>query len=571
MKKVTEYIKNLRYQYKVFLAMLVVSAGPLLVCAIMFYSDSERFVSANIKLSKEAQLYQINQELDSRIHTYEHVIDYMLSIRELQEVLALDGSNLYEMYCGYRDTVDPLLQTNMYYHPLIRSITAYLKNVDFEHSETIAPFSSLEAEAWYQDCFGEEDPVEQWVISEKDRLVYYVRPVSRYKEMKAVLVTSFSYDTFFERLAEALTLPGERIRLFESNGRLAYSSDGTMNGESYDESANEEKDTVIVSDIEYTGWKLVSTLPGNVISATLLDTLQSSSVVLCFCMAYAVIMSAVLARVLVRRIGTLTRAVSQIGDMQEKGRKDLEQYRGSMDEIGILAENIHQMVARLDELKIVVYNEKIARRDLEMKALQAQINPHFLYNSLSIINWKALAAGADEVSSITLRLAEFYRTTLNHGSSIIAVEGELRNIHSYLDIQLIMHDNDFEVKWDLDDTIMTWQMPKLVLQPIVENALEHGLDLKEEGEKELYLYAGKDGDDMVLIVRDNGVGMPQEKADALAQYNSKGYGIKNVVERIALLYGSHYVFRVTSREGEGTEIYIKIPEGSGELCDITEI
>ncbi len=571
MKILAEHVKNLRYQYKVFLAMLVVSAVPLFLCALVFYSDSERFVYTNIELSKEAQLRQINQELDSRIELYEHVIDYMLSIEDLQNVLAFDGRNLYEVYRACRDTVDPLLQANMYYHPMIQNMTIYLKNSDIEHGETIAPFYQLEKETWYQECFDGKEPEETWHVSVDDCLVYYVRPVTRYMEMKAVLVTSFDYATFFERLDGVVTVPGESVSLLENSGRILYSSDKERIGEKYGQPEKESQDAAIVSEIEYTGWTLISNLPKYAISDALLDTLKSSSLILILCLAYAVVMSALLAKLLVKRIGQLTKAVSQIGANEYKGRTVLEQYNGAMDEIGALVENIHRMVLRLDELKIAVYNEKIARRDLEMKALQAQINPHFLYNSLSIINWKALDAGADEVSSITLRLAEFYRTTLNRGSSIITVEGELRNIRAYLDIQLIMHDYCFKVAWDLDEQIMNWQMPKLVLQPLVENALEHGLDLKEEGDKLLSLYAGKEGDAMVLIVRDNGVGMTQEKADALVQYNSKGYGIKNVVERITLLYGKNYVFRVTSREGIGTEIYIKIPEErSVGLCAMTE-
>lgn len=144
------------------------------------------------------------------------------------------------------------------------------------------------------------------------------------------------------------------------------------------------------------------------------------------------------------------------------------------------------------------------------------------------------------------------------------MEGEIRNIRSYLDIQLIMHDDNFAVHWDVDERVMNWRMPKLVLQPLVENALEHGLDLKEDEDRQLWITIWTDGEDLTLVVKDNGVGMTQEKADSLIHYEAKGYGVKNVKERIALLYGENHVFRITSQEGEGTEVYIRIPGERGE-------
>ena len=118
-----------------------------------------------------------------------------------------------------------------------------------------------------------------------------------------------------------------------------------------------------------------------------------------------------------------------------------------------------------------------------MKALQAQINPHFLYNSLSIINWKALEADQEDISKVTLALSTYYRTSLNRGETMTTVENEINNIRAYLGIQLIMHDNSFKVIEDIDMDAGGYRIPKLILQPLVENSIDHGLDMSEKEEK----------------------------------------------------------------------------------------
>ena len=133
-------------------------------------------------------------------------------------------------------------------------------------------------------------------------------------------------------------------------------------------------------------------------------------------------------------------------------------------------------------------------------------------------------------------------------------------MEAYLEIQLVMHDNDFTVEWDVDESIKNEKMPKLLLQPVVENALEHGLDEKEEGERKLKLSFLDMDQEMLIMVQDNGPGMEQEKADTLVTYQAQGYGLKNVNDRIRLLYGEDYAVRIFSRPGEGTKVEMRFPK-----------
>ena len=197
---------------------------------------------------------------------------------------------------------------------------------------------------------------------------------------------------------------------------------------------------------------------------------------------------------------------------------------------------------------------KIALKEFELKALQAQINPHFLYNTLSVINWMAIRSNQKEISKVTLALSTFYRTALSKGEDMVTVESCIRNVEAYLEIQLVMHDNDFKVQWETDTSVKNEMVPKLLLQPVVENALEHGLDVKEEGEKIMKISILDKGEEFLMAVTDNGPGMNPEKARNLVTYQAKGYGLKNVNDRIKLLYGEEYGVKIFSRPGDGTRV-----------------
>ena len=261
-------------------------------------------------------------------------------------------------------------------------------------------------------------------------------------------------------------------------------------------------------------------------------------------------------RLFTRKIEELTRNMDRVNH----GSREVTVTSDSGDEVGILIRSFRRMMDEINRLIDEVYVNKLSLKEYELKALQAQINPHFLYNTLSAINWMALKGGQKEISRVTLALSAFYRTALSKGEDMVTVENCIRNMEAYLEIQLVMHDNDFTVEWDVDESIKNEKMPKLLLQPVVENALEHGLDEKEEGERKLKLSFLDMDQEMLIMVQDNGPGMEQEKADTLVTYQAQGYGLKNVNDRIRLLYGEDYAVRNFSRPGEGTKVEMRFPK-----------
>lgn len=231
----------------------------------------------------------------------------------------------------------------------------------------------------------------------------------------------------------------------------------------------------------------------------------------------------------------------------------------SKDEVGQLTIRFANMIKRINLLIEEAYVNRIARKEAELLALQAQINPHFLYNSLSLINSQAIEKDAYDVSRTVTLLAKFYRTTLNKGRDTILVRDELTNVQTYIEIQRIMCGYAFEAEYELEEGLFGHSMIKLVLQPIVENAIDHGLKEKREGERLIRIVGKVDTEDLLLTVTDTGVGMDEETQAKLLTSQSPGYGLVNVQERLRLHYGDAYGLTINSKEGKGTSVEVRLP------------
>lgn len=255
------------------------------------------------------------------------------------------------------------------------------------------------------------------------------------------------------------------------------------------------------------------------------------------------------------------RKLCEITRLAGSGDFAVRAQEGSKDELAVLNTSFNQMVEKIGNLVEDIRIEQLNLRATELKLLQAQINPHFLYNSLSLINWKAIMADQTEISEMAQLLSTFYRTTLNKGKSVTTVKGEWDNTCSYIRIQSIMHSGKFDVEQHVEASMMDCEMLNLILQPLVENAIGHGLDHKEgNGKKKLWVSGREAGDVLEFEVKDNGCGIPEEDIEAVLHTQTKGYGLSNVNHRIKLYYGEAYGLQMESRLGEGTRVLVRIPK-----------
>lgn len=204
-------------------------------------------------------------------------------------------------------------------------------------------------------------------------------------------------------------------------------------------------------------------------------------------------------------------------------------------------------------------------KEAELKAIQAQINPHFLYNTLDMINWLAIKNSGNDIVAIVSYLAKFYRLSLSQGKTFISVKNELEHAYCYFSIQNLRFKNQLTLHIDVDESIMDAMIPKITLQPLIENAILHGI-LEKYDKKGTIVITGHQTDEGIsLFVSDDGVGISPQEATQLFSFDdensssSKGYGLKNINKRLQLNFGEQYGLFFAGSSAKGTIIEIKIP------------
>lgn len=289
------------------------------------------------------------------------------------------------------------------------------------------------------------------------------------------------------------------------------------------------------SELPLTGWKLYYYIDRSVISDQVGSIITSTLFLVFLCMLLAFFCISFLSRILSSRILLLKAQAEKVSG----GDLDNPYFTDDADEIGIVTNSFAAMTVRLNNTINQVYKIELEKRASELQALQAMINPHFLYNSLSTIKWKALKKDDYEISNATGLLAKFYRTALNNGRSITTVRSELDNIRAYVEIQQITHDYRFEVEYRIAQECLDCEMLNFLLQPIVENAIIHGIDYHEDGcslGKVILEFYPQD-EYLYFHISNNGPPVNLEELEKVLKTPGKGYGIYNIQERIALYYG----------------------------------
>lgn len=233
-----------------------------------------------------------------------------------------------------------------------------------------------------------------------------------------------------------------------------------------------------------------------------------------------------------------------------------------------LADGFNTMMDEIDVLMKQVAEEQRQIAQMKFNSLQSQIQPHFLYNTLECIHWQALSDGSEEISTMVKAMAQYYRICLSEGQDIISLEKELEHVKNYLIIQNLRYGNIIELNIDIPEEYLHIRIPKITLQPLVENFLYHGVRVKEGRKGKVSIYIRKEARDLYLMVEDNGQGMDGEKVDYINRHISEfdrqiGYGINNVNKRIELLYGPGCGLHYSLNEEGGVKVTIRLKEEEG--------
>lgn len=235
-----------------------------------------------------------------------------------------------------------------------------------------------------------------------------------------------------------------------------------------------------------------------------------------------------------------------------------------MDELGFLQQRFNDMVQNEQKMRREILEEQLHKREIELKFLQSQVNPHFLYNTLDSIYWVAEESGVDEIGEVVLDLSNFFRLSLSRGKDFITVEETIEHLKGYIRIQQFRHTDKFEVHWDIDPAVSSLRIMKLMLQPIVENSIVHGLE-KAADTCRLTIRIKREGEYLTCRVTDTGIGMDEEGLWKLwneikREHGSSDatYGLRNLYQRLKIVYGDDMDFQMTSKLQEGTSVAIRI-------------
>ena len=321
-------------------------------------------------------------------------------------------------------------------------------------------------------------------------------------------------------------------------------------------------DTVIycLASVEGSDWRAVGvSYVDELVNRNVNDMIRLSCLLAVVVLGAALLTSWLLFRFLGRPLRGLASAMESFeSDADHFAHKPV----GGTREVQELSDSFEHMVLRIQELMTTVREEEINLRKTELKALQAQINPHFLYNTLDSIAWMCEQGRNADAVRMVHALARLFRISISRGHELIPIAKEIEHAESYLQIQMYRYKNQFTYDFDVDPDCLGYYCNKITLQPIIENSINHGLDLMVD-EGRIDVLVRQDGDDIVFSVRDNGVGMSEEQIEAIMQHgptDRTGIGIKNVNDRLKIYFGKSYGLHITSEPDVGTCVEIRMPK-----------
>ncbi len=392
-----------------------------------------------------------------------------------------------------------------------------------------------------------------------------------FSELSGVLLLNIPEDKISEILYLGLNT-NEMVYLVNNNGIVLSHKDktriGTMGLTEYEMEQVFENGSGILQDgseiisyesFDYPDWYLIARIPKKNLFKIGGWSLYSSGlvamigIILVLALALILLFSTVIESTM-KRVSHVVRIleIEGLGAIsQEKQLKD------GQATITSLESNVDNLVVTIKRLLDESYRDKIISRDAMLKALQAQINPHFLYNTLDTIKWMAMDGDTKQSVWMINSLSRYFRLSLNKGRDIVKIQDEYDLVCTYIGIQIKRFPNTFTFNTDVDERALEYQIPKLTLQPIVENSILHGLRelTGKHGIINIHIAMEKD---IIIKISDNGLGMNKETIDKLLLPHSGGYGLYNVNERIRIFCGEDYGLSIVSEPGNNTTITIRL-------------
>lgn len=569
-------------QSMIMIVFSLISVSIVLVLTAVMY--------VRFSFSSRQEIVQSTQKLMEQ--TGESMEDYLVSMRQISDAVYYNVIKQNES-SGQDNEIQRGM--NLLYEANrnnLRSIAIYNNYGSLVAAEPVAlqkEDPNITKQDWYVQAVDEMEnmhfstPHIQNLFDDASFRYYWVISLSRAVELTdhgvttmGVLLVDMDYSSISRMMKQINTSNnGQYYYLCDSDGQIIYHtrqiqiSNGISRENSveaakykdgvYDEVFEGEHRKVIVNTIGYTGWKLVGVIPYSAFFHGMLDIRYFVAMLILL----TAMMLAVINRIVAVRISSPILKLNESVMEYEAGEKP-EIYIGGSLEIRNLGRSIQRSYEQIDELMHEVVMEQNERRKSELDALQSQINPHFLYNALDSIMWMVEGGRNDDAVFMISELAKLFRISLSKGRTVICVKDELQHAQSYMNIQKVRYKNLFSVTFDVDPEIYSYCTVKLILQPILENAINYGVSSMDDCGEITVTGRHKDGN-IILSVTDNGVGIPEDEVSLILTDSSRvhkhgsGVGLVNVNNRIQILFGKEFGLIVESEPDEGTTVAIRIP------------
>ena len=574
-------VYNRSIRNSIFIYFTITSLVAVLLIVISIYSRLSSQLYDTVK--------QENVSLVNRVDSSMEV--YLRNIMKLSDTIyygIIKNANLSEDSIGEKLTL--LYNNNKEQVSNIALISKEGEPISVVPAARFRKNFKAEDEEWFVNALNKTEnihftlPHVQKMFEKGDNSYNWVISMSRAVEItvggsteQAVLLIEMAYQGLEEVLDEVTLGNGGYIYLMDSNGDIIWHpkfeliasgrvKENNLVAAGYDDGSREEvfngtRQTVVTKTVGYTGWKLVGVIKGTGISLNMLKTRLFIVFVILLIIFIVILINSYISFRVTNPIRELEKSVKEL----EEGNLDADIYMGGSYEVQHLGKSVQDMKFRIKGLMQDIVSEHEEKRKSEFDSLQAQINPHFLYNTLDIIVWQIENEKQSEAVHTVTALARFFRLSLGKGKNIVTVRDEIDHVKNYLMIQHMRFKNKFDYEFDIAEDVLELPSLKLMLQPLVENAIYHGMEFMD-GDGMIMVKAWRKEDELYLSVADNGLGMTEDKVEMILTGKSSsgngrgsGIGVKNVNERIKLYFGEAYGLSIDSEPDEGTKVTIHLP------------
>jgi len=558
---------------KMFVSYILIIVIPLIIIAFITGKVTSDFINEEVKKTTLETLNQSNKNISKMMENLKDTLLFVSMNRELQSNLTKFSNNtsfeINKQITAIRNSIlYPGIFNENYNSIEIYAIDKPDYPDNFEQNNVMSS-KIVESKEWYKKTLELKGKL-YWFVNNDFGfpLISVARVVTSVKDFEKPIAV-ISVDLDLQKIAAAISgikiSKNSVVYLCNNEGNIIYPEDKNFNYDNklYNQNSGsgffnnkDGKEMYIYNTIPQNQWKIIAMIPLKELNEKA-DALRNYIYMLAFVvLIIAAFFSLYFSYTFSKPIIMLANKMESI----KEGNLDVMAKTEIKGEIGILYSSFNYMIKRINDLIHEVYLSKLKKKEAELKALQAQINPHFLYNTLDSINWIALRNNVPDISKMVNALASILRYSLNKGNEIISIQDEIKQVESYIIIQKIRFRNKFDVYFDIDKKIFNYKTIKLILQPLVENALIHGIETYD-GKGYIKIKGFYEHDNIIFEIINNGNTIDLSKVNNLlnsATEEKDSYGIQNVNERLKLYYGENFGLRFYINENN-TVARISIP------------